>query len=340
MFKIGLVGYGFMGKMHSQCYNATGMAKMVAIADVDPAKRAEAKEKFGCDVYDSVEAMLESAEIDVVDVCTPTYLHEPVVLAAAKAGKHIMCEKPMSISVKSTKKMIQAAEKAGVTFMVAQVIRFWPEYKIIKDMIDSGKYGKVKFMSASRLSGLPIWSWDNWLLDPKRSGGALLDLHIHDIDFFNYVLGFPKSVYAVGVKGPHGSLDTSLTVMEHASGVKSFAQGTFDLAGTYPFTMALLVNCEKGSFRYDLGSTPSLMVYPEKGKPFAPKLPKEKVGKSTEKLGNVSSLGGYYIEIKYFLDCIKAGKKPETVTPGQASDSVRVCLAAAESIKTGKKVKP
>ena len=338
MFKVGLIGYGFMGKMHSQCYQASSQAKVVALTDVDAPKREEARAKLGCEVYESMDKMLVSAEIDVVDVCTPTFLHEECVLAAARAGKNIMCEKPMSLTVESCDRMIAAVEKAGVTMMIGQTVRFVPEYRIIRDAVVSGKYGKALWISASRVSPPADWTWRNWLFDPPKSGGGILDLHIHDIDYINWLVGVPNRVLARGVAGKQGGVDTALTLMEHPVGAKSYAQGSIAMSTSCPFNMSILVNCERASFRYDMALTPSLMIYPSDGDPFSPELPKEEVGVSTENLGNVKSLGAYYTEIMYFLGCLKAGKEPTTVTLAEARDAVRVCLAAGESVKTGRVV--
>jgi predicted dehydrogenase len=337
MIKVGLAGYGFMGHMHAQCYEATGQAKIVALADVEPDRRAEIEEKLKCRTFDSLAAMLASPEIDMVDICTPTYLHEEMVTAVAAAGKPILCEKPMSLTVDSCDRMIKAANQAGVRMMIAQVIRFWPEYQVIKEIVDSGRFGRVEWVSARRLSPPPTWAWKGWLLDPRRSGGAVLDLHIHDLDYIAWLVGAPKKVQACGSAGPNGGIDSVLTLgWEHGSGAKSLAEGSLVLAPSFPFNMSLLVACEKATIRYDSGASPSLVVYPMEGETFAPPLPEPKVSVSTETQGNIGSLGGYYNEIKYFLDCLEADKTPDVVTPEDARESVRISLAAAESARTGK----
>lgn len=339
MIKVGLVGFGFMGHMHTQCHVAAGESKIAAVADVDPAKRDEAKEKFGCEVYASIEDMLASADIDMVDICTPTYQHAGQVITAANAGKHILCEKPMAMTVEECDKMIEAVGKAGVTFMIAQVIRFWPEYQVVKEIVDSGKYGKVQWVSASRLSPPANWAWDKWLWDPSRSGGGVMDLHVHDQDYIAYLIGAPKKIQAQGTRGPGGGLDAVQALgWGHASGANSCAEGSLIMSETYPFNMSLKVVCEKASIKLDSGSDPTLMVYPNEGEAYAPELPSADIGESTETSGNLSSLGGYYNEIKYFVGCLNAGKKPDVVTPEQAREAVKICLAITKSAETGQTV--
>jgi predicted dehydrogenase len=334
MIKVGLVGYGFMGHMHAQCYEAAG-GKVAAVADVEPEKRKEAEEKLKCFTFPGLQDLLETVDVDLVDVCTPTYLHEEIVTAAAAGGKNIMCEKPMSLTVKSCDRMIKAARKAGVKFMVGQVIRFWPEYRIIKEIVDSGVYGRAEWASARRLSPPPSWAWQGWLLDPARSGGAVLDLHIHDLDYLNWLLGAPKRVLASGAAGPHGGIDSIMTLAwEHESGAKSAVEGSLVLAPGFPFNMGLLVACEKATIRFDSAASPSLVVYPFQGPTYSPPLPALEIGVSSETRGNIGSLGGYYNEIKYFLDCLEAGRAPEVVTPESAREAVRLSLAVAESART------
>jgi len=337
MIKVGLVGYGFMGHMHAQCYAATGKAKVFALADVEDERRKEAGEKLGCRVFSSLEEMLASADVDMIDICTPTYLHEEMVIAAAKAGKPLLCEKPMSLSLESCDRMIKAVKKAEVMMMTGQVIRFWPEYRVIKEIVDSGRFGRVEWVTARRLSPPPTWAWRGWLFDPKRSGGAVLDLHIHDQDYFSWLIGSPKEVQACGIPGPQGGLDSVMTLgWQYPSGAKSSAEGSLVLSPKFPFTMALLVACEKATIRFDSAASPTLVVYPFEGEAYPPALPAPEVGLSAEALGNIGSLGGYYNEIRYFLECLNSGRRPEIVTPEDAREAVRICLAITKSAQTGK----
>lgn len=140
--------------------------------------------------------MLASADIDVVDICTPTHLHEEHVVAAARSGRDILCEKPMALTIESCDAMIDAVNEAGVRLMVAQVIRFWPEYQVIKEIVESERYGKVQWLSARRLSSPATWPWQGWLDEPAKSGGA-----IHDQDYIACLIGSPKRVQSRGLTG-------------------------------------------------------------------------------------------------------------------------------------------
>ena len=338
MIRVGLIGYGFMGRMHTECYGASGKAQVVAVADVEADRREEASAKLGCAAFESVEAMLAGADLDAVDVCTPTYLHEEHVLAAARAGKHIFCEKPLSLSNESCERMISAAKSAGVILMVGHVVRFWPDCMVLKSVLDSGRLGKPVWASARRLGPPATWDWQGWLQDPARSGGAILDLHIHDLDFLSWVLGRPKQVVSSGVRTRTGAFDTALTTLiGQDAGTTSCAEGSLAMPDGFPFTNQIMIVCENGSVSFDLTASPTLTIRPAGAPDEHPEVLAPVAG-SASAGGNVSSLGGYYNEIVYFMDCIESGRQPETITPEDAAFAVRLCLAARESAETGKVV--
>ena len=338
MIKIGLVGYGFMGRMHAECYAASGKAQIVAVADVEADRREEASAKLGCPAFHSIQAMLTGADLDAVDVCTPTYLHEEHVIAAANAGKHIFCEKPLSLATDSCDLMISAAKSARVILMVGHVVRFWPDCVVLKSVLDSGRLGNPVWASARRLGPPATWAWQGWLQDPARSGGAILDLHIHDLDYLAWILGRPTQVMSAGVKTKTGAYDTALTTcIGHADGIASQAEGSLAMPDGFPFTSRIMVVCENGSAIFDIGASHTLVVRPAGAAEEYPEVPAPVAGTASAG-GNVSSLGGYYNEIVYFLDCIAENKQPETITPDDAAFAVRLCLAARESAETGRVV--
>ncbi len=190
-------------------------------------------------------------------------MHREAVEKVAAAGKHVQCEKPMAMNAEECDAMIAATKKAGVKFMIGQVLRFWPEYVVIKEILDSGRLGRVKWASATRMSPPPTWSWNGWLFDPKKSGGGVLDLHIHDIDTLNWMLGVPKKVMAAGVKSAQGGLDNVFsTFTGYPGGQVAFAEGSLDLAPGFPFTMGLKVDCEGGSIQFNSALHPEPAASP------------------------------------------------------------------------------
>ena len=111
-------------------------AKVTAVCDLNEKQGKDLAEFAGCDWYNDGESMLNTADIDVVDICLPTFLHEQYVLLAAGHKKHVICEKPVTLSLESLDRMIAATKAAGVQFAVGQVVRFWPEYVRAKEMVD------------------------------------------------------------------------------------------------------------------------------------------------------------------------------------------------------------
>ena len=332
MIKVGIVGAGFMGEMHTNCHiNAKG-GKLVAVCDVRKDNAEKLAAMANASVYTDYDKMLAEADIDMVDVCLPTHMHCEATVNAAKAGKHVLCEKPIALTTKDADKMIAACAKAKVQFMVAQVIRFWPEYQLLKGYVDSGKLGKLRSLQMKRLSPPATWSWKDWLNDPKLSGGALIDLHIHDADFARYLLGDPVKVDSVGTgkKGAWQHIFTNYTY----KGVAVHAEGGWDYPSTFPFCMAYRAIFEEGTLDFDItragDQKPTVVLYPLKGKPKYPKPPKAKV-KGQAGGGNISELGGYGNEIQYFLDCLNKGQAPTITTAKDARDSLALVLKELKS---------
>ena len=193
--KVGLIGLGGMGFVHFNCYKKMQDVEIV-VADVrvDMAKEKIADEAIK--VYPNLTELLANEDVDFVDICTPSYLHADLTVEALDAGKHVLCEKPMSITVAETQRMIDASVKNGKLLMTAHVVRFMAPYVYLKSVIDSGELGKPVHITMSRISAAPKWSWENWMLDLKKSGGTAIDLSIHDIDYIQNVFGKPESYSA------------------------------------------------------------------------------------------------------------------------------------------------
>ncbi|NOZ20109.1 MAG: Gfo/Idh/MocA family oxidoreductase, partial [Planctomycetes bacterium] len=213
--RVGLMGFGFMGKAHAACYCGSKKGDIVAIWDaspklLDPKAKAEGNLPTGDLTLDwktlrtytekDAKKFFADPDVDMVDICLPTPMHMKFVRAAARAGKHILSEKPICLSSKEAEKTLDIVRKAGVKWMVAQCIRFWPEYDFLKKIVDSKKLGKLITLSLRRVAATPGWGQKNWILKGKLSGGALFDLSVHDTDFAYYLLGMPKAVRAAGRK--------------------------------------------------------------------------------------------------------------------------------------------
>lgn len=329
MVRAGIIGAGFMGGMHSQCYKQLHNAKLVAVADFQAGKAKEMADKYGARACGSGDELIADRNIDMVDICLPTYMHKEYVVKAAKAGKHVLCEKPIALNVKDADEMVAACSKAKVKFMVAQVLRFWPEYVKLKEIKESKILGKILSLTCRRLGAAPVWSWKSWMTNYSMSGGALVDLHIHDVDFLYYLLGRPVSVSSVGNDSHIWSCFT------HKGGVFGFAEGGWDVSPKYPFTATFNAVFEKGTVEFDCRQEKSLVVYSEEGIDH----PALEVMAAEDAGGNISVLGGYFEEIKYFVNCVDSGSRLEVVTAKDARNSLEIIMHEKKSAGTGRVIK-
>ncbi|NPV53595.1 MAG: Gfo/Idh/MocA family oxidoreductase [Firmicutes bacterium] len=329
--RVGLLGAGFIAGVHVDAYAKLQGATVTAVADVNTeAASALAGKCGGANVYSNPDDLIADESIDVVDVCLPTFLHEKYVVAAARAGKHILCEKPIALNLEQAERMVEATGKAGVMFMVAHVVRFWPEYLAAKQVIDSGELGRPVEVAAARLSTTPVWSADNWILKPELSGGAALDLHIHDLDYVNWVLGKPMSVFARGLKSEKGALDHIVTMISYEAGGTANVEGGWMMPEDFPFTTILRIVCEKGCVDFQARAGVNI----EAREAAKPALAVHKRGEKV-RYPEVPSRDAYLAEIEYFIKCIETNTPPSMVTPQDAVTALKVALAARTSVETG-----
>ena len=308
--KVGLIGLGGMGFCHFNCYKKMADVEIV-VADI---RVDMAKEKIKDDsipVYASFEEMIEKENPDFIDVCSPSYMHTDMTVYALEHGKHVLCEKPMSISSDEAKRMIEAKEKSGKLLMTAHVVRFMSPYVYLKSVVDSGELGKPVHVIMHRLSEVPRWSWENWMLDEKKSGHVTLDLSIHDIDFAQYVFGAPKSISAVYQEMKDFSNYVSTNMVYDGFTVETVG-GWYN--AKIPFHAEYTAIFENGYVESRGGKVV------KNGAEVS--LEKTEVSENTGI--NLSGADGYSDEIMYFMDCIKNGREPERVSTVSSLKSVEL----------------
>ncbi len=328
-----------MGGIHAQVYAALPRASVAAIVD-DDVDRAQAKAKqlgFDVPVLRDFETALRTLEVDAVDICVPTLHHPRYIRAAIRAGKNVFCEKPFAATAREADALARAAKQAGIKMQIGHCIRFWPEYQALEKYVRSGRGGKLLSLSLVRRSGRPGYSVGNWVNKADLSGGAAFDLHIHDTDFVHHLLGRPKAVTSVGTKDPSGW--SHLFTQYHFDELAVTAEGGWNYPGQWGFRMTFEAIFERSVVEFDSAAKPTLTIV--EGRKQRRPLPYQnpKVGNSRGGGGNISSLGGYFNELKYFVDCLEASREPEISTPEQAADSVRTVLAEIKSAATGRTVK-
>jgi predicted dehydrogenase len=313
-----------MGKMHGNVYKLLPNAELVACCDATPSRGEAYGKEFGIPTYADLEEMLSKHDIDIVDICLPTFLHKDFTVRAAKAGKHVFCEKPMAMSLDEADAMTAACKTAGVTLMLGHCIRFWPEYALLKQIVDDKRYGKLISLNLTRLGEFPFWSADNWLADETKSGGGVLDMHIHDTDFALYLLGWPEKIYSTGNVDSRGP-SYAFTTLQYPGAVVHL-EGGWNLPSQTPFRMTFRAVFENGAAFMDGGP---MTLYSNGKEPEVPEF--ETI--AAEGGGNISSLGGYFLELKYFVEKVSAGQAVEIVTPESSRESLKLVLEEIKQIK-------
>ena len=328
--RVGIIGLGFMGRMHYGAYQSVPGAQVVAVCDAD-AKRASGDLSDGWSNVPGAEVstlpmdrirgttdwreLIKFAEVDLIDVCLPTPAHLEVVTAAIATGKHVLCEKPMARTVADARAIADAAKKSRGFFMPAMCMRFWPEWQWLKAAVDDKRFGEVKSATFRRASSTP----KGWFRNGQLSGGALLDLHVHDTDFVYHLFGKPKAVFSRGYSKDTGAIDHIATQYVYDSPALVTAEGAWGLDEGFGFRMQFAVNFDNATAEFEFGRDKPLQIYR---------------GGKTE-IPEVSSGDGYIGEMTYFVDCIAKGTKPAKVTADDAVNGLTIIEAEEKSVKSG-----
>ena len=342
MKKIAIVGFGFMGRTHYGAWRKCRGAKVTAICDANLAQfTAKVKGNIAgvadntpipksVRIFDDFDALLAAGGFDAVDITLPTPLHPASTIAALKAGYHVLCEKPMALCVKDCDRMLQAAKKADRRLLVAHCVRFFPENAYVRDLVRSGKYGKVVAADLTRFIAPPKWSpkGTDWFFDEKKSGGVLFDVHIHDVDYILGTFGRPEKVSAAFHRNAKGFVDHA-TATYRVGGALITSASSFAAASSLVWEASGRVFFERATVYFGPFYKNALTVYPEDGKPFSPKLP---------------ATTGYEAEIKYFLALLEGKVKDEILAAedGRAAVALleaerRSADAASRDVRSGQK---
>jgi predicted dehydrogenase len=338
MVRIGIVGIGFMGRIHYLASQQAKGARVTAVCSRDPAKLSGdwrgTRGNFGPEPgtvdlagvkkYAAFAEMLADPDIDLIDVCAVTDQHAPLAIEALKAGKHVLVEKAISLATGEADEMLAAAKQAGKLLMVAHVLPFFPEFKFAAEAIRSGRYGKVIGAHFRRIIAKPDWSAD--IADAAKTGGPAVDLHIHDTHFIGLVCGVPQEVFAVGTveNGAVTYLTTSYLYGPGGPAV-TCSSGAVCMKGR-PFVHGYEIYLERATLAYDAGVP--LTVLTADGQTHQPELP-----------GGGDPLAAFTEEIEAAASGVTTGKEPDLLSGKLARDALVLCHREIESVKTGKAVK-
>jgi predicted dehydrogenase len=318
---IALLGAGFMARTHADAY--AGVPEQAQVRVVCAHDGADAiAERFGAAVTTDWEEAIAVPGVDAVDVCLPTPLHRPVAERALAAGRHVLVEKPIALSLEDADAIGAAAEAAGRVLMVGHVLRYFPEIIELRRLLAGGELGAPLAVTALRLSPPP--DWNQWMLDPTQSGGTLVDLMIHDFDICTAVLGAPRRVRAVSTAGGRHVR----ALVEHERG-DAGVEGSHAMPGSFPFTAGLRILCERGvlDHRFEAGAGDEVAGDTASGLSIHPA--------GGERRSFHGAGEPWAAEIEHFLACVESGAEPRDGSFAQARAALAVALAARRSAATG-----
>ncbi len=327
--KFGLIGCGVMGR--SLAENAAGLSscKVVCVSDVDEEKGRVLAEDLTCDFASAYEDLLTREDVEAVFIATPGFLHEAPAVDAAQSGKHVFCEKPLAPSLEACDRIIEAARSNQVALGVGLVCRYHPVHTEVARLVTSGDLGVPMSMTVHRLGGGLGGVWQvPWRLQREKSGGNLMEINAHEIDFMRNVMGEARTVYAAGGTYLHRDQDypdVALVSLSYANGsVGSLHSSNANTLGGYGGR----VDCVGGSITFPRfwGEDGGLTV---------------KVGEEDERFVPVSSLEKELKpvaqEIEAFAKAIALGE-PAPVGGQDGRAATEIALAAYDSIESGQPV--
>jgi predicted dehydrogenase len=333
--KIGVFGLGFMGTTHLKAYKNIPQAELAAVvSDIPQALTGDLSHVQGniggpgekmdfsavAKYSDPFEA-LKNPDIEAVDLCLPTHLHAPVAIAALRAGKHVLVEKPMALTGEECDAVIRAARESGRILMSAQVLRFTPSYTVAARMIKAGELGPVRSAIFRRRCAAPPWSV--WLDKKKLSGGGVFDLLIHDVDFCIHAFGFPQALSAVGYEDLSRGIDWVTAELYYPAIGGVVISGGWHHPKAFPFSMEYTIVGDRGTMEFNSAGGPPAL-YREDG---------EKQALTLE------DIDGYQAELAYFVECCVNGTQPDFCPPRESAAAVRIAHLIDEArSKKGEKI--
>lgn len=346
MVRIGIIGIGFMGYTHFEGAKQLQGGKVTAICTRDGTKRAGdwtgIQGNFGppaghvdlseVKTYRDYPDLLADSDVDLVDICLPTALHEQVALEAIKAGKATLVEKPIAIELEAADHMVQAAADAKQLLMVGQVLPYFPEFRFAAETIQNGGYGKLLAAHFKRIITPPNWSDD--MSDYRRLGGWGIDLHIHDNHFIALTCGVPKQVFSRGIvrDGLVNHVHTLYVYDDPDLALSSVSGGI--AADGLSFSHGFEIFLEKATVLFNAGTVAGewvvdrpLTVITQDGKASTPQLE-----------GATKWCAAFTAELQDAVDAVGSGQEARNLSGRLAREALKICYAEAESISSGRSV--
>ncbi|MHC4895144.1 MAG: Gfo/Idh/MocA family protein [Planctomycetota bacterium] len=329
MIEVGVVGLGFMGRTHLGAYEAarTGGRQVRLAAVSDPSEKRRAGDLGGggnlategaafdpaeVRAYATASELFADPELHALSLCTPTDTHVDLACEALTAGKHVLVEKPIALTANEVRRLRDVASGVSGLLMPAMCIRFWPGYTFLAQAIADARYGALRGLDLVRLGSRPDWN-QGFYADAARSGGALFDLHVHDVDFAVACLGLPEAITSSGDRDHVSSLWHYPRGASGSPPLRVSIEGGWDHDPSFPFRMEFRAVFERATVEFALSDGAALWVC-ESGRRQAIEL---------------ESGDGYAGEVNAFLDAIAARDTEPPVTIDDAL-AATVALEATE----------
>ena len=332
MIRIGIAGIGFMGMTHYSAAKKVSGGAVTAIATRNPKKRAGDwtmiqgnfgprggnEDLSGVKTFESADEMIADPDIDLVDVCLPNDRHTDTAIRALEAGKHVLVEKAIALSIEAADRMVATAEKTGKRLMVAHVLPFFPEFAFALEAIRGGEYGSVKAAHFRRHISRPDWSAA--MTDADKTGGPVVDLHIHDTHFISLAFGTPKRVSSRGLlKENAAEYVVTQYLYDAPEPVVSATSGSLSQASR-PFTHGFEIYFDKATLMYEAGS-PLTLYGPD--------------GVVEPELGSADPVDAFTTELQHAVDVVAGKRSPGVLDAAPARDALALVLKEEESVRRG-----
>ena len=316
-----------MGSTHLQALAKVSQARVVAVLSRNPKRLSGDLSDVGGNLdlqgaamdfstykkYRAVDELLRDGDIHAVDICVPTYLHEEIAIAALRQGKHVLVEKPMALDGPAAERIALEAGKSGRVLMVAQVLRFFPQYTELVRLVHSGRLGRVRSALFRRRTAVPTWG--EWEFDRAKSGGGVYDLLIHDVDIALHLFGAPHAISATGHEDLRGGVDT-ISAQFHYPDVDSVTiTGGWHHRGAYPFSMEYTVLADNGVVEFSSGGRPATVYWKDETREPLP----------------APDVDPFAAEIEYFVACCRSGNPPVRCPPDESALAVWATQAMVDA---------
>ncbi len=335
MVHVAIIGAGYIGRIHAHIlHHQVRNASVAAVFDRVHQKGHGLAKEVNAAFYEDVAAMLDSENIDVVAVCTPTSTHFEYVKVAAEYKKHIFCEKPLATTLNDADGMIDIVHKSEIKAMSGHVLRFWPEYVKSREILKSGDLGKPLHVYCERLVALPDWQEDAWHIKQEHGVGAALDVQIHDLDYLNWIFENPRAVRSKGMYNEdYGGWMHMQSHIQFGENQYGHVQAGWGFPPAYPFTQTLRILCEGGAVEWnfkagklleDRGRVAPLLIYKKDGSYIIEK---------------VDQTDPFLLQWNYFIDCIEQNNEIQRATFDGGKKALKLAFATIESARTGKEVR-